>query len=101
MLRHLLVIHQRRQAYISLQKNASVYFQGNHASQGGGAIYVADIDTTQLSGFFDSGDFYHAFIVHIAMCLIFFDNTTDDGGNAIYGPFGRLSLRNYIQFSLL
>ena len=43
-------------SYMSLQEKASVYFQGNHASQGGGAIYVADIDTTQLSGFFDSGD---------------------------------------------
>lgn len=27
--------------------------------------------------------------------LIFFDNTTDDGGNALYGPFVTLSLCNY------
>ena len=26
----------------SLQENSHVYFQGNHASHGGSAIYVAD-----------------------------------------------------------
>ena len=82
-------------SFMSLQENAHVYFQGNHASQGGGAIFVAE--TTRLSGFFDSGDlllpcFYSA---QRNVSLMFFNNTADDGGNAIYGPFQTLSSCNY------
>ena len=78
-------------SFMYLQNNAHILFQDNHAAQGGGAVYMAD--TTRLSGVFDDDSLHQPcfFTSFENASLTFVNNTADNGGDAIYGPFETLA----------